>query len=315
MWQSLRCVPWLPRSYLRKVQQHKAVGQITKHCLKEQARATGHSKWLRTLLRLASPKGMQVHKSPQSTHMLRLQRKRSWGSGMPLSREGINPSPHTMVKRGQSSYQGQVCRENTHIWSKVLLKGLILGFPKFIVDTLHQITLPLCCSLMYIVASSKKSSMLAITLGPFSCEQLELVLRPFQTSLLSLVLKTSKTGKYQAVHNFSYPHKPFPDTMSVNAHIDSDDFPCTWGTFTTVTLIIAHLPPGSQASVHDMAEAYCTIPAKPDQWPGLIIHLRVDDQFAINVCNNFGLTSAGGIYGMVADVELTCSRDREWAQW
>ena len=90
--------------------------------------------------------------------------------------------------------------------------------------------------------------------------------------------------------------------MSVNAHINSDDFPCTWGTFATVALIIAHLPPGSQASVCDVAEAYHTIPAKPDQWPGLVICLQADDQYAINVCNNFGLTSAGGVYGMVADM-------------
>ena len=39
----------------------------------------------------------------------------------------------------------------------------------------------------------------------------------------------------------------------------------------------------------------------PSQWPGLVICLQAEDQFAINVCNNFGLASAGGIYGMVAD--------------
>lgn len=50
-----------------------------------------------------------------------------------------------------------------------------------------------------------------------------------------------------------------------------------------------------------MAEAYRTIPANPSQWPGLVIHLQMDDQYAINTCNNFGLTSAGGLYGIVAD--------------
>ena len=43
------------------------------------------------------------------------------------------------------------------------------------------------------------------------------------------------------------------------------------------------------------------IPADPSQWPGLIIRLQEDDQFAVNICNNFGLASAGGVYGMVAD--------------
>jgi hypothetical protein len=68
-----------------------------------------------------------------------------------------------------------------------------------------------------------------------------------------------------------------------------------------VALIIAHLPPGSQASVRDIAEAYRMIPAAPSQWSGLVIHLQAEDQFTVNVCNNFGLTSAGGVYGMVAD--------------
>ena len=138
-------------------------------------------------------------------------------------------------------------------------------------------------------------------IGPFSRAELESVLGSFQTSPLSLVPKTSKPGKYRAVHNFSSPHQPSSNATSINAQINSDDFPCTWGTFATVALIIARLPPGSQASVRDVAEAYRTIPAKPAQWPGLVICLQTDDQFTINICNNFGLTSAGGAYGMVAD--------------
>jgi hypothetical protein len=137
--------------------------------------------------------------------------------------------------------------------------------------------------------------------GPFTRTQLEMELGPFQTSPLSFVPKASKPGKYRAVHNFSFPHNPSPETSSINSHIDSDNFPCTWGTFGTVALLIARLPPGSQASVRDVAEAYRTIPASPSQWPGLVIRLQAEDSFAVNVCNNFGLTSAGGVYGMVAD--------------
>lgn len=73
------------------------------------------------------------------------------------------------------------------------------------------------------------------------------------------------------------------------------------GTFSTVFLLIARLPPGSQASVRDVTEAYRTIPATSSQWPGLVIRLQAENQFAVNVCNNFGLTSAGGVYSMVAD--------------
>ena len=138
-------------------------------------------------------------------------------------------------------------------------------------------------------------------IGPCTRAQVEAELGPFQTSPLSLIPKTSKPGKFRAIHNFSYPHHPTPRTTSINSHIDSNDFPCTWGTFDIIALLIARLPPGSQASVRDVAEAYRTIPAKPSQWPGLVIRLQGEDQYAINICNNFGLTSAGGVYGMVAD--------------
>jgi hypothetical protein len=138
-------------------------------------------------------------------------------------------------------------------------------------------------------------------IGPFTRIQLEACIGPFQTSPTSLVPKTSKPGKFRAVHDFSHPHSPTPNATSINSQIDSDEFPCTWGTFSTVALIIARLPPGSQASVRDVAEAYRTIPASPSQWPGLVIRLRGEDQFAVNTCNNFGLSSAGGVYGMVAD--------------
>ena len=138
-------------------------------------------------------------------------------------------------------------------------------------------------------------------IGPFTRCQLETELGPFQTSPLSLVPKASKPGKYRAVHDFSYPHTPHTEAAPINAHIDSNEFPCTWGTFSTVALLIARLPPGSQASVRDVAEAYRTIPAHPNQWPGMVIRLQGEDQFVVNVCNNFGLASAGGAYGLVAD--------------
>ena len=138
-------------------------------------------------------------------------------------------------------------------------------------------------------------------IGPFSRTEMEAEVGPFQTSPLSFIPKASKPDKYRAIHNFSFPHKPSPKATSINSHINSEDFPCTWGTFATITQLIAHLPPGSQASVRDVAEAYRTIPANPSQWPGLVIRLQNEDQYAVNVCNNFGLTSAGGVYGMVAD--------------
>ena len=97
---------------------------------------------------------------------------------------------------------------------------------------------------MYIVVLSKTSLWLAI--GPTLRLTTRIGPGPFQASLLSLVQKTSKPGKYRAVHNFSYLHEPALDVALINSWIDSNNFPCTWGTFTTVAPIIMHLLPGSQ---------------------------------------------------------------------
>jgi len=145
-------------------------------------------------------------------------------------------------------------------------------------------------------------------IGPFRQSELELFIGPFQTSPLSIIPKPGKPGKFRAVHNFSSPHTPVPPTFSINSQINSNNFPCTWGTFDTVAFIIFHLPPGSQASIRDVAEAYRTIPITPAQWAGLVICLAGKDRFAVNTCNNFGLTSAEGLYGRLVDASADIFR-------
>jgi len=139
-------------------------------------------------------------------------------------------------------------------------------------------------------------------IGPFSQAKLKALIGPFQSLPLSLVPKPGKPGKYRGVHDFSHPHSLGQSLISsINSAIDSHDFPCTWGTFSTVCLIIYRLPPGSQASIQDVSEVYRTIPVDYRQWPGLVVHLREEDSFAANTCNSFGLTLAGGAHGLLAD--------------
>ena len=145
-------------------------------------------------------------------------------------------------------------------------------------------------------------------IGPCSRQEVELLIGPFQSSPLSWVPKPGKPGKFRAVHNFSFPHNSTPTTSSINHSIDADMFPCTWGTFDTICFTIFNLPPGSQAAIRDVAEAYRTIPVISDQWPGLVVKLLGNDEFAINLCNDFGLTSAGGIYGELGDATLDVYR-------
>lgn len=155
-----------------------------------------------------------------------------------------NPSLHTTKRHGQSRCQVLACRRNTPFSSKASCRVLILGFHLSGIFTHYPISPPLLPSLMYIVVSSKTSLWLAI--GPTLRLTTRIGPGPFQASLLSLVPKTSKPGKYRAVHNFSYLHEPALDVALINSWIDSNNFPCTWGTFTTVAPIIMHLLPGSQ---------------------------------------------------------------------
>jgi hypothetical protein len=138
-------------------------------------------------------------------------------------------------------------------------------------------------------------------IGPFSKVEVEELLSPFQSLPLSLIPKPGNADKYRAVHNFYFPHSPQDNISSINYSINSNLFPCTWGIFVMLCAIIWHCPEGSQASICDVTEVYCTIPILLAQWPGLVIKLCEPDQFTINTNDNFGLTLAGGIHGSVAD--------------
>ena len=135
-------------------------------------------------------------------------------------------------------------------------------------------------------------------ISPVSCEEVKSLLGAFQTSPFSIIEKPGQPGKYRLIQN---PHSPIDSTTSINSSINSDQYPCTWGTFATICLLISRLPPGSQAAVRNIKEAYRTIPIQPDQWPGLIVRLHRDNKFAINTHNCFGLASGGGVYGLVGD--------------
>jgi hypothetical protein len=143
--------------------------------------------------------------------------------------------------------------------------------------------------------------------GPFTQQQIEDILGPFQTSPLSIVPKPNKPGKYRIIQNFSSPYTNNEGVRAINTDIISSDFPCTWGTFEAIATTILHLPPGSQAAVRDIAEAYRTIPIKPTQWAGTVVRIS-QSQFAIDKCLAFGLSSSAGVYGNLADASADIFR-------
>ena len=134
--------------------------------------------------------------------------------------------------------------------------------------------------------------------GPFSRVEVEERISPFQTSPLSMVPKAGKPGKFRLIQNLSLPRNN-PVIHSINHVLDSDTFPCTWGTFSTICTLLNNLPLGSQGACRDVAEAYCIIPLAPDQWPGMVIRLSGPDEFGISKCNSFGAATAGGLTNLI----------------
>lgn len=150
-------------------------------------------------------------------------------------------------------------------------------------------------------------------LGPYTRAVIEEALGPFRTSPISFTPKSGNPGKFRLVQNFSYPHHPLslpsiPTTItSINSQIDSTLYPCLWGTFTNTCRLIWTLPPGSQGAVRDISEAYHTVPLHPSQWAGIAIRVG-EDEFCLDTRDMFGLTSAPGIFGHVADAGMDISR-------
>ena len=144
--------------------------------------------------------------------------------------------------------------------------------------------------------------------GPFTRQQIENILGPFQTSPISIVPKPNKPGKYCIIQNFSSPYPGSGNGPSaINTNIISSHFPYTRGTFETICSTILHLPPGSQAAVRDVAEAYRTIPLKPSQWPGTVVRLS-QSKFAIDKCLMFDCSSSADVYGNLADASADIFR-------
>ena len=149
--------------------------------------------------------------------------------------------------------------------------------------------------------------------GPYSRIELESMIGPFQTSPLSLIPKLGKPGKFRLIQNLSYPRTMTKHVRSINSSIESDLYPCTWGTFATVATLVWSLPPGSLGACRDVAEAYRIIPLAKDQWPGIVVRLEEDGPnsprpFALNTCTSFGKKSSGGLFGLFGDALLDIFR-------
>lgn len=131
----------------------------------------------------------------------------------------------------------------------------------------------------------------------YPASALEALIGPFRTSPLGLVPKPH-SDKLRLVQDLSFPRNS--STPSVNSHIDSDNFPTAWGTFSDACALVRAVPDGSMAATFDVSAAYRVTPVRPSYqnatciyWKGLVILDRA-------AC--FGLSSSAGIFGSIADM-------------
>lgn len=134
--------------------------------------------------------------------------------------------------------------------------------------------------------------------GPFSISRLENLIGPFRSSRLGVVDKAGSPDEHRLVQDFSFPR--FHALMhSINSEIDVDAFPCEWGTFSEMVLLVMDAPPGTEAATLDVDAAFrrCSIIPSQQQffvvmWQGLCY---------IDHCAPFGAASSSGVFGHLAD--------------
>lgn len=133
---------------------------------------------------------------------------------------------------------------------------------------------------------------------PFSKSRLELLIGPFRPSSLGVVDKAGSPDEFRIVQDFSFPRND-PFRNSVNSEINVDDFPCDWGTFSEVVLLVMDAPPDTEAATLDVDAAFRRCPIHPSQQPFFVV-------FWDNLCHidhnaPFGSASSSGVFGRLAD--------------
>lgn len=133
--------------------------------------------------------------------------------------------------------------------------------------------------------------------GPFSAAQLSSLIGPFRTAPLGVVPKPN-SNKFRIIQDLSFPRDD-PHFASVNSEINSDDFPCEWGTFAQCYFLLAKAPPGTQVAVFDVDSAYRNIPIHPEDQNHFCV--AWNNAVYIDHCVAFGSASSAGLFGRVAD--------------
>lgn len=134
--------------------------------------------------------------------------------------------------------------------------------------------------------------------GPYSPHELFNNIGHFRTAPLGVIPKPNGSS-FRIIQDLSFPRN-HSSKFSVNSEINSDDFPCEWGTFAQCFFLVAVAPVGTQVAVFDVDSAYRNIPIAPSEQ----VHFCISwgDQIYVDHCVAFGSASSAGLFGRVADV-------------
>jgi len=104
------------------------------------------------------------------------------------------------------------------------------------------------------------------------------------------------------IQDLSYPcHDPTAD--SVNAGINSSDFPTMWGSFESTAELILSLPNGCVAATFDISAAYWITLIRPSQQNVLCVFW--EELVWVDQMIMFSMSSSAGVFGSVTNMLVT----------
>jgi hypothetical protein len=156
----------------------------------------------------------------------------------------------------------------------------------------------------FVISKYKEEINLGLLSPGYPLPFLENIIGPIRTAPLG-VYERELGGKLRVIIDHSYPRNN-PDIPSVNSVVDSDLFPCEWGTFSACYLLVARAPEGTQVATFDVKSAFRNIPIIPEQ--RRFVATQVDGLIHLDPCVNFGFCASGGIFGRVADALMKIFR-------
>jgi hypothetical protein len=133
--------------------------------------------------------------------------------------------------------------------------------------------------------------------SPYGPAKLKALIGPFQTSLLGCILKAN--GTPHTIQDLSFGSALH---LAVNTDIDLRDFPCKWGTFAIMYLLVLHAPLGSETATLDVDAAYHHCPVRPNQQHHFVVSWG--GKVYLDHCIAFGRASLASVFGRVANTFL-----------